>query len=125
MRVPDGPAGALITANGHILSRTSAIWTMGKYKKEANMMRSAALRDCVRMSCTVSTRNKIPHTTLSMHFRFFNFPEFFGQLKFDDFFVIRKKVGEIQNSKMHWQHTIDHVILNHAISSDLPEVSSS
>ena len=36
---------------------------MGKYRKEANMIRSAALRDCVRMSCTVSNRNNTPATT--------------------------------------------------------------
>ena len=66
-------------------------------------------------------RNEIPHTTMSMHFSFFRFSEKFGQLKFDGIFVNAKKIGEIQNSKMHRHHTVDHIILKHVISSDSSE----
>ena len=72
-------------------------------------------------STAQKNRNKIPHTTMSMHFSFFRFSENFGQLKFDGSFVNAKKIGEIQNSKMHRHHTVDHIILKHVISSDSSE----
>ena len=66
-------------------------------------------------------RNENPHTTISMLFSFFVFSNFFGQLKFGGYFVIAIKFAEVQNSKKHRGHTLDHIILIHVINSDSSE----
>ena len=70
-------------------------------------------------------RNENPHTTISMLFSFFVFPNFFGQLKFGGYFVIAIKFAEVQNSKKHRGHTLDHNILIHVINSDSSEAQPS
>ena len=55
----------------------------------------------------------------------FVFSIFFGQLKFGGYFVIAIKFAEVQNSKKHRGHTLDHIILIHVINSDSSEAQPS